>query len=237
MDFDLHFGRFFGPKIDVFEKFLLPDFELQLEVRSAKIVILPRENAVFYKIDILALKWQPMKNIKKTGKTSLRNQVVFSHWFFLDFGANLDGFWPPSWTPQNWSKLPFFQVAAKRRPRGAQEAPRASQGRLKSLQQPPKRAQECPRAIKTCPGHAQSASRGSLFWGFSCFSMFFCVFMGFPVFLCVFLGFFCVFLQRTPVNFSTLSSKLNCVRQQAKASKSKQKQAKGSQSKQEPARV
>ena len=79
MDFDFHFGRFFGPKIDVFEKFLLPDFELQLEVRSAKIVILPRENAVFYKIDILALKWQPMKNIKKTGKTSLRNQVVFSH--------------------------------------------------------------------------------------------------------------------------------------------------------------
>ena len=54
MDFDLHFGRFFGPKIDVFEKFLFADFELQLEVRSAKKVIFPRENAVFYKIDILA---------------------------------------------------------------------------------------------------------------------------------------------------------------------------------------
>ena len=47
MDFDLHFGRFFGPQIDVFEEFLLPGFELQLEVRSANIVILPRENAVF----------------------------------------------------------------------------------------------------------------------------------------------------------------------------------------------
>ena len=35
-------------KIDVFEKFLLPEFELQFEIRSAKIVILPRENAVFY---------------------------------------------------------------------------------------------------------------------------------------------------------------------------------------------
>ena len=78
MDFDLHFGRFFGSKTDVFDKFLLPEFELQLEIRSAKIVILPRENAVFYKIDILALKWQPMKNIK-TGKTSPRNQDVFSH--------------------------------------------------------------------------------------------------------------------------------------------------------------
>ena len=79
MDFNLHFGRFFGPKIDVFEKFLLPDFELQLEVRSAKIVILPRENAVFYKIDILALKWALMENIKKSSEKSLRNQVVFSH--------------------------------------------------------------------------------------------------------------------------------------------------------------
>ena len=79
MDFDLHFGRFFGPQIDVFEKFLLPDFELQLEVRSAKIVILPRENAVFYKIDILALKWALMENMKKNGKKLFRNQVVFSH--------------------------------------------------------------------------------------------------------------------------------------------------------------
>ena len=47
MDFELHFGSYFAPKIDVCEKFLLPDFELQLEVRSAKIVILPRENASF----------------------------------------------------------------------------------------------------------------------------------------------------------------------------------------------
>ena len=70
---------FFGPKIDVFEKFLLPDFELQLEIRSAKIVILPWENAVFYKIDILALKWALMENMKKNGEKSLRNQVVFSH--------------------------------------------------------------------------------------------------------------------------------------------------------------
>ena len=86
MDFDLHFGRFFGPKIDVFEKFLLPDFELQLEVRSAKIVILPGENAVFYKIDILALKWQPMKNIKKTGK----NRVKINLFFYVNFRRILE---------------------------------------------------------------------------------------------------------------------------------------------------
>ena len=45
---------FFGSKTDVLDKFFLPEFELQLEIRSAKIAILPRENAVFYKIDILA---------------------------------------------------------------------------------------------------------------------------------------------------------------------------------------
>ena len=86
MDFDLYFGRFFGLKIDVLEKFLLPDFELQLEVRSAKIVILPRENAVFYKIDILALKWQPMKNSKKTGK----NRVKINLFFFVNFPRILE---------------------------------------------------------------------------------------------------------------------------------------------------
>ena len=80
MDFNIHFGRFVGPQIDVFEKFLLPDFELQLEIRSAKIAILPKENAVFYKIDILALKWQPMKNIKKTGT----NRVKINLFFFVN---------------------------------------------------------------------------------------------------------------------------------------------------------
>ena len=63
---------FFGSKTDVFDKFLLPDFEFQLEIRSAKIVILPRENAVFYKIDILALKLESMQNIKKTGKNRFK---------------------------------------------------------------------------------------------------------------------------------------------------------------------
>ena len=79
---------FFGSKTDVFDKFLLPEFELQLEIRSAKIVILPRENAVFYKIDILALKWQPMKNIKKTGKNHVKTNLFVLHQFSKDFGGN-----------------------------------------------------------------------------------------------------------------------------------------------------
>ena len=81
MDFDLHFERFCESKIGVFEKFLLPDFELQLEIRSAIIVILPRENAVFYKIDILALKLESMQNIKKTGK----NRFKINLFFHIDF--------------------------------------------------------------------------------------------------------------------------------------------------------
>ena len=144
----------------------------------------------------------------------------------MDFGLQVEA--SPHQPPRH-----FFQVAAKRRPRGAQEAPRASQGRLKSLQQPPKSAQE---RSKRAQGTPKVPPKGHFFEDFLVFQCVseFC--FRFPAFFCVFLCFFC-FLQRTPVNFSTLSSKLNCVRQQAKASKSKQKQAKGSQSKQEPARV
>ena len=89
MDFDLHFGRFFGPKIDVFEKFLLPDFELQLGVRSAKIVILHKENAIFYKIDSLALKWGSMDNMKKTRK----NHLEFILFFHIDSFRILEPTW------------------------------------------------------------------------------------------------------------------------------------------------
>ena len=77
MDFNVHFGRFFGPKIDVVKKFLLPDS--QLEFKCAKIVILPRKNAIFYKIDIVGLKWESMNNVKKAGGKSFQNQFVFSH--------------------------------------------------------------------------------------------------------------------------------------------------------------
>ena len=70
---------FFGSKTDVFDKFLLPEFELQLEIRSAKIVILPRENAVFYKkrhfCSEVGIDGKHEKNVKKL----FRNQVVFSH--------------------------------------------------------------------------------------------------------------------------------------------------------------
>ena len=90
MDFDLNFGRFFGPKIDVFEKFLLPDFELQLEVRSAKIVILPRENAVFYKIDILALKWALMENMKNKKE---KHHFEIKLFFHIDFSWILEPTW------------------------------------------------------------------------------------------------------------------------------------------------
>ena len=90
MDFDLYFGRFSEPKIDVFEKFLLPDFELQLEIRSAKIVILPRENAVFFKIDILALKWESMKNLKKQEKNASKSSCFFQ----MDLLRILE----PTWT-------------------------------------------------------------------------------------------------------------------------------------------
>ena len=131
---------------------------------------------------------------KKTGKKSLRNQVVFSHWFFLDFGANLDGFWPPSWSPKNGFPLPFFQVAAKRRPRGAQEAPRASQGRLKSLQQPPKRAPRVPKSDQNVPRARPRCLPRVTFLRIFLFSHVFLCFFAFScVFLCFSLFFLCFF--------------------------------------------
>ena len=161
--------------------------------------------------------------------------------FHIDFSWILEPTWVDLGLQVGPPKTYSNSLFSKLRPRGVQEAPKRLQERPKGVSRAsnslPRGPQKCPRATKTCPGCAQGASRGSLFWGFPCFSTFSCVFLRLPAFFCVFLCFFCVFLQRTPVNFYTLSSKLNCVRQQAKASKSKQKQAKGSQSKQEPARV
>ena len=163
MDFELHFGRFFGPQIGVFEKFLLPDFELQLEIRSAKIVILPRENAVFYKIDILALKWQPMKSIKKQEKHASKSSCFFTL-IFLGFWSQLGWILASKLRRVPASPLDTF---SKLRPRGVQEAPKRLQERPKGVPRAsnslPRGPQECPRAIKTCPGRAHGASKGSLF--------------------------------------------------------------------------
>ena len=119
----------------------------------------------------------------------------------------------------------FSQVASKRRPRGSKSVPRASQEPPTASQEGPKSAQERPKRAQGTPKVRPEGGFFEDFLVFQCFSAFFWVFLRFS-------AFFCVFLQRTPVNFSTLSSKLNCVRQQAKASKSKQseKQAKASKS-------
>ena len=75
---------------------MLPDFELQLEVRSAKIVILRGENAICYKIDIVGLKWESMKNIKKAGDNRFKINLFFDVDFFkiseptwVDLGGKL----------------------------------------------------------------------------------------------------------------------------------------------------
>ena len=143
--------------------------------------------------------------------------------FHIDFFWILEPTWVDLGLQVGPPKTDRNSLFSKLRPRGVQEAP-------KRLQERPKSDQNVPRARPRCLQRVT----------FLRISLFFNVFLRFSAFSCVFLRFsvfFCVFLQHTPVNFSTLSSKLNCVRQQAKASKSKQKQAKGSQSKQEPARV
>ena len=187
MDFDLHFGRFFGPKIDVFEKFLLPDFELQLEVRSAKIVILPGENAVFYKIDILALKWQPMKNIKKQENHHFEIKLLFH----IDFSWILEPTWVGFGLQVEAQKREFFgvflQEASKRRPRGSKSVPRASQEPPTASQEGPKSAQERSKRAQGAPKVPPKGHFFEDFLVFQCFSAFSCVFLCFSVFfLCFF---------------------------------------------------
>ena len=158
---------------------------------------------------------------------------------FLGFWSQLGWILASKLRPKSVIPLDLFpscgQEASKRRPRGSKSVPRASQEPPTASQEGPKSAQErSKRAQGTVPAEGHFFED---FLVFQRFSAVFCVFLRFSVFFCVFLCFFCVFLQRTPVNFSTLSSKLNCVRQQAKASKSKQKQAKGSQRKPKQARA
>ena len=114
-------------------------------------------------------------------------------------------------------------IKAARASNSKQKQAEASQRKPKqaraswSAQELPKRAQGTPQV----PPEAHFL-RISLFSNVVCFS-------------CRSLCF--VFCSAYLVNLSTLSSKLNCGRQQAKARKSKQQQAKGSQRKQEPPRV
>ena len=66
-----------------------------------KIVILLRENAVFYKIDILAVKWQPMKNIKNIEKKCVKIN-------FVDFFLILEPTWVDFGFPAGLQKTGFF---------------------------------------------------------------------------------------------------------------------------------
>ena len=174
----------------------------------------------------------PPKLAPKSFKKNVRKQTLI----FLGFRSQLGWILASKLDPQKRVLTALFpscgQEASKRRPRGSKSVPRASQEPPTASQEGPKSAQERPKRAQGAPKVPPEGHFFEDFLVFQRFSAFFCVCLRFSVF-------FCVFLQRTPVNFSTLSSKLNCVRQQAKASKSKQseKQAKGSQSKQEPARV
>ena len=127
-----------------------------------------------------------MKNIKKREKHHFEIKLFFHIDFpwileptWMDFGLQVEA-------SEHQSPRYFFQVAAKRRSRGAQEAPRASQGRLKSLQQPPKRAPRVPKSDQNMPKARPRCPQTAFFWGFPDFSMFSCVFLRFSSFFCVF---------------------------------------------------
>ena len=71
----------------------------------------------------------------------------------------MGGFWAPSWSPKNRSKLTLFEVASKRRPEAVQESPTSAQERPKSAprapQEPPKNAQERRKRVQERPKSVQ----------------------------------------------------------------------------------
>ena len=138
---------------------------------------------------------------QKNRKNITSKSSCFFTLIFLGFWSQLGWILASKLRPVPGSPLDTF---SKLRPRGVQEAPKRLQERPKGVSRAsnslPRGPQECPRAIKTCPGHAQGASKGSLFEDFlvfQCFSAFscvFCVFLCFSAFLCVFICFSVFFL-------------------------------------------
>ena len=192
MDFDLHFGRFFGLTIDVFEKFLLPDFELQLEIRSAKIVILGKMQ-FFTKLTFLLWSGHWWKTCKKLRKITSKSNCFFTL-IFLGFGSQLGWILASKLDPKKLIPTAFFpscgQEASKRRPRGSKSVPRASQEPPTASQEGPKSAQERSKRAQGTPKVPPKGHFVEDFLVFQCFSTFFCVFLRFSVFFCVFSVFF-----------------------------------------------
>ena len=135
--------------------------------------------------------WKSIKDAKRKRTNQFKINIRFDMHFsrileptWMDFGLQVEA-------SERDPPRHFFQVAAKRRPRGAQEAPRASQGRLKSLQQPPKRAPRVPKSDQNVPRARPRCLQRVTFLRIF---LFFNVFLRFSAFSCVFLRFSVFFL-------------------------------------------
>ena len=78
------------------------------------------KNSIFYKIDIVGLKWESMKNMKKAGENRFKINLFFDVDFFkiseptwVDFGFQVEAL--ERHPPRPFSKL---------RPRGGRAAPK-----------------------------------------------------------------------------------------------------------------
>ena len=155
-------------------------------------MILPREHAVFYKIDILALKWQPMKTIKKRENITAKSSCFFTL-IFLGFWSQLGWILASKLDPQKRILTALFpscgQEASKRRPRGSKSVPRASQEPRTASQEGPKSAQERPKRAQGTPKVPPEDHFFEDFLVFQRVSAFFCVFLCLSAFFCVFLCF------------------------------------------------
>ena len=165
---------------------LILNFNLRSEVQKSWFYL--GKMQFFTKKTFLLWSGHWWKTWKKTAKNCFEIKLFFHidfSWILeptlMDFGLQVEA--GPRVPPRH-----FFQVAAKRRPRGAQGAPRASQGRLKSLQEPPKRAPRVPKSDQNVPRARPRCLQRVTFLRNSLFFNFFRVFL--HGFSCVFLCFF-----------------------------------------------
>ena len=166
--FRISFLTIFGFSVQIVFCFVFVVFP---GLKTLKISIFPRENAYFYKIDVLAHRAEdvpkitkisnhkPLKDCKKLLKKLVWKQVAIQHWFLMTFVA----IWLPKLVENFGSFSGFFGFFARQVQHGPRIVPRAPQARPKSDPEGPRpfqnRPKSAPRAFQECPRAPQERPR------------------------------------------------------------------------------
>ena len=164
MDFDLHFGRFFGSQIDFFGKAASSENVPPKEIWTPKKRDFPQGKRYFLQNARFCFEVEIDEKHEQKRKKIASKYFLFSTSILKGFWSQLGFVLAPKLTLKRITPLDTFsccvQEASRRRPRGVQERPRASQERPKSAQERPKSAQERPKSVHERPESDQNVPRG-----------------------------------------------------------------------------